>query len=174
MVSAAQGEVVDAEYSRCRMVGIGQRADLPQQRHPADRGRQMPCHPGTRPTTQSQRDGTQQALQNRGAPGVPSCQLRHLLGESPSPTVGVDAEQPPHPQPDHHFPPGDRGVGQSASVATVDSAGQHATPGARGWFVTRPCFDSHPNPCRVHTLDPQPVQMREQDRHRSKIRTPAT
>lgn len=59
-------------------------------------------------------------------------------------------------------------------VATVDSARHRAAPRTGGWFVTRARIDSHPDPCRVHTVDLQPIQMREQDRHPSKIRTPAT
>ncbi len=120
VVPATQREVVDTEDARCARVRIGKCPDQPQQRHPADRGRQMTGHPGARAATQGQRDRAQKTLQNVRAPGIPPRQPGRLLGESRPAARGVVAEQPPYSQPDHHLPGGDRGVGQSPPVAAVD------------------------------------------------------
>ncbi|MGY1868213.1 MULTISPECIES: MobF family relaxase [Nocardia] len=64
----------------------------------------------------------------------------------------------------------DRGVGQSPLVAAVDSTGQYSQAGQ----LARQGVLTSSGTRRVHAVDLQFIQMREQDRHRSKIRRPAS
>lgn len=109
MVPATQREVVDPEAPGCHMVRIGQRLDLTQQRNPAAPGRRMPRHPNdlthdfgsgdvdesrgpvtsSRTTTQRQRDRCR-TFPRRACRAASSWDL---FGESPSPAIGVVAEQ---------------------------------------------------------------------------------
>lgn len=174
MVPAAQGEVVHAQHLRDRVVRIGQCPDLAQQRHPAHRRGQLPGQPRSRAAAQGQRDRGQRTLQDQRATGILGRQLRHLLGESCSAAIGVVAEQSANPQPDQDLTAGDRGIGQPTPVTAVDPPGQHPAAGTADRILTGRGLDPHRRPRRTDHLDPQTVQMREQDPHQFKIRTLAT
>ena len=173
-VAAAQGKIVHSQHTRRWPVGIRQRTHDTQQRHPADRRRQLTSQPRPRPTAQRQPDRAQHSLQNPGAPGIPSSQAGYLLGERRLGTVGVVAEQPPDCQPNQHLPPGGRGVGQAALVATVHPIRHRPAPRTRRWLAAGPDSDLHHAASSRHGLDPYPGQMRPQHRNKIKINAPQT
>ena len=97
-------------------------------------------------------------------PGVAQCQAQDLLREDLPAALDVRAEQPPHPQVDHHAAPTDRRVVDTPLVAAVHSpagmpAGGTARLGIGGCGV-----DVYPVSVGEYRFDPHTGQMRKQIR----------
>ncbi|MEU6832161.1 hypothetical protein ABZ894_26245 [Nocardia beijingensis] len=135
VVPATQGEIVDTQHPRDRMLRIGQRPDLAQQR----RGGQLPGQ--TRASAPAQR--AQRTLQDQRTTGVPGRELRHPLDESRFAAVRAATEQHANSRPHHDFAAGDRGVRQPPLITAVDPAGQRPAAGTPNRILTGSGIDPH-------------------------------
>ncbi|WUA05714.1 hypothetical protein OG225_26290 [Nocardia sp. NBC_01377] len=174
VVPATQGEVIDTQHVRDRDHRIGKSADLAQQSHPTHRRGQLLGQPRSSATTQCQPDRAQRTLQDQSAAAMPGGQLWHLLSESRFTAVGIATEESADPQRDHHFPTGDRGIRQPASIPAVDPDRGRPAAGTSDRILAGRSLDPHRRSRRTDHIDLQTVQMWEQNPHQTKIRTPAT
>jgi hypothetical protein len=162
-VSAPQGEVVDAQHPHNTGRRVRQRPYQPHQRHPAHVDGHVSGQPCAGPAAECQRDALQHPAQADAAATVPGGQPGDLLDERRPHAVLVAAEQPPHPQVDHRFPPTDHEIGQSTLVATVHPARHEPAGRARHSLVVGGGLDPHRPTSLGHLLDPQAEQMGEHD-----------
>jgi hypothetical protein len=118
-LAAAQREVVHPEHRHAAGLGVGQRPDQAQQGATTDRQPKRVGQPRPSTARQRQTDRLEHPARQRAAASVRRGQTRDLLGERARRTGGVVAEEPAHPQPQHHVLATDRRVGQPALIAAV-------------------------------------------------------
>lgn len=171
VVPTAQREVVDPEHPRGWCLRVWKSADQAQQGHPADRRGQALGQPRAWSPAQRQRDRTQHTIQNRGAAGVAQREPGQRLGEGPSSTRAVVAEQPADPHLQQHLAGADRGVGQPPHVPAVHPPGLRPAPRTGHRPGPGAGLEPHHHHTCANTLDAQPGQVREQHSGHVKIRT---
>jgi hypothetical protein len=141
--AAAEREVVHAQHGHLVDLGIGQRAQQPQQRVTACRQPKPRGQPRPGAARQRQHDLLQQRAQHRGAPSVAGGQPGELFGGRSRWAVGVVAEESAHPKAQHHPPAANCRVGEPALVAAMHPGRGAATPGTGGRGGAGVCPDVH-------------------------------
>jgi hypothetical protein len=134
-------KIIHTQHGHLVDLGVGQRAQQPQQRVAAGRQPKPTGQPRTGAACQRQADGLQHPLKQRGSPGIPGGQPRDLLGERASLAVGVLTEEAAHAKAEHHPFAGDRRVAQSALVAAVHPGRGVTAVGAGGRAGAGVCPD---------------------------------
>jgi hypothetical protein len=112
-------EVVDPDDRQGAGFGVGQRHDQAQHACPAGRQAQLGGEPGAGAAGHGQADRGQHPGQRRRPPCPGRRQALELLSEGHRFTVIIAAEEPAHPEQEHHRPPADRRVGQPPPVPAV-------------------------------------------------------
>jgi hypothetical protein len=161
-VSSAQREVVHAQDLRGPDRWVGQGADQPQHAVPADGHREFVGEAGAGAPGQRQSDRLQRHLQQPGPSGPWGRQPGHLLGERPSRTTVVVAEEPADPQHDRDRPTADGRIGQVAAVAAVHPGGEQPAPGAPRRAGTDSGHQPHATGSGPDIVEHDAVQVRQQ------------
>jgi len=94
---------------------------------------------------------------------MPTRQPFDLLGERPSRTVPLVAEEPPNTHLDHHPLTTYRGISQAAPVPTVHPRRPPTTPRTQPILSLRPHRHPHPVGQPLDPLDHHPDQMWQQN-----------
>ena len=114
--AAAEREVVDSHDRHGAGFGVGQGHDQAEHAGPPGRQVKFGGEPGPGPPGHGQRDRGQHPGQRWCPPRSRRGQALELLGERDRLAAGVAAEEPAHPEPEHHRVPADRRVGQPAQA----------------------------------------------------------
>jgi hypothetical protein len=152
MLSAAGGEVIDAQHLRNGPGRTGHGHDRPKQCRAAHRCVQDGGKTAPGPAGQRDGDSLQNSPGGRRAAAIANGQPFDLLGERTPRTTNVLAVQPPHRQLDQYRPISNRRVSKASSIRAVHPVGRHCASGAGHLSLPSARHQANDSAVEEHTL----------------------